>query len=69
MSGATTTITNPDDLDDVRKFNFDYSYWSHDGATEENNGYFSPKPDTSYIGQVRINIVFLFTTMNLGGFF
>lgn len=54
MSGATTTITNPDDLDDVRKFNFDYSYWSHDGATEENNGYFSPKPDTSYIGQKEV---------------
>lgn len=34
MSGATTCITNPkvppNSADAVKRFNFDYSYWSHD---------------------------------------
>ncbi|KAH8308936.1 hypothetical protein KR059_003481 [Drosophila kikkawai] len=34
MSGATTAITNPkvppNTSDSVKRFNFDYSYWSHD---------------------------------------
>lgn len=34
MSGATTAITNPKvppgTADSVKRFNFDYSYWSHD---------------------------------------
>lgn len=34
MSGATTAITNPKvppgTSDSVKRFNFDYSYWSHD---------------------------------------
>ncbi len=28
--------------EDPRKFNFDYSYWSHDGFKEEGNGYMVP---------------------------
>ena len=53
MKDATTTITNPEEADDVRSFTFDYSYWSHDGAKKEENGYFGPDgPSSRYIGQV-----------------
>lgn len=34
MSGATTAITNPkaplNSNESIKRFNFDYSYWSHD---------------------------------------
>lgn len=53
MNGNSTTITNPDDSSDVRKFAFDYSYWSHDGAEKKEDGYFAPKPGSNYIGQVQ----------------
>lgn len=43
MQGATTTITDPSSKD-VKKFTFDYSYWSHDGCKTESNGYFAPDP-------------------------
>ena len=44
MNGATTTITNPDNPSDTKKFAFDYSYWSFDGFKEEADGYCAPDP-------------------------
>ena len=53
MEGQTTTIFDPEQPDDVRKFTFDYSYWSHDGSKELEDGYFAPEgPGSRYIGQV-----------------
>lgn len=46
MQGATTTITDPSNSSDVKKFTFDYSYWSHDGCKDDGTGYFGP--DTSH---------------------
>ncbi|XP_070175288.1 kinesin-like protein KIF28P isoform X2 [Littorina saxatilis] len=40
MNGATTSITDPNDASDVKKFAFDYSYWSHDGSKADANGYY-----------------------------
>eukprot|EP00111_Clytia_hemisphaerica_P004193 TCONS_00011996-protein len=54
MNGQTTTITNPEDPDDVRKFSFDHSYWSHDGAEKLESGYFQPKNGSGYIGQEEV---------------
>lgn len=52
MEGQTTTIFDPEQPDDVRKFTFDYSYWSHDGSKELEDGYFAPEgPGSRYIGQ------------------
>ncbi|XP_071941853.1 kinesin-like protein KIF28P [Antedon mediterranea] len=43
MQGATTTIKNPAaPNEDPRKFNFDHSYWSHDGFEEDADGYLKP---------------------------
>lgn len=40
MSGATTTLINPEAPDEEPKsFTFDYSYWSHDGFAEDDTGY------------------------------
>ena len=53
MKGPTTTIFDPENPDDVRDFTFDYSYWSHDGSKELEDGYFAPDgPGSKYIGQV-----------------
>lgn len=46
MNGQTTSITDPNNKGDAKKFTFDYSYWSHDGCKMDNNGYFVP--DTSH---------------------
>ena len=42
MNGNSTTITNPDNSNDTKKFAFDYSYWSFDGFKTEKDGYCSP---------------------------
>ena len=42
MNGPTTYITNPDDGNE-KDFNFDYSYWSHDGFIVDENGYNTSK--------------------------
>ena len=44
MVGNTTEIRDPAAPDNVepRKFAFDYSYWSHDGFEEKEDGYFAP---------------------------
>ena len=61
MNGPSTSITNPED-DDVKKFNFDYSYWSHDGAAESADGYLAPKPGSNYTGQVNSPEIFTLIT-------
>lgn len=38
MSGPTTIITHPE-TGAEKKFSYDFSYWSHDGYTEQANGY------------------------------
>jgi len=44
MAGNVTKIHDPAAPDNVepRKFAFDYSYWSHDGFEEREDGYFAP---------------------------
>ncbi|PFH37453.1 putative Chromosome-associated kinesin KLP1 [Besnoitia besnoiti] len=42
MNGKSTTITNLDDEKQSRTFAFDYSYWSHDGFVNDENGYSKP---------------------------
>ena len=54
MSGKTTEIKDPENLSaDPKKFAFDYSYWSHDGFTEQGDGYLQPG-STKYADQVCI---------------
>ncbi|XP_072032274.1 LOW QUALITY PROTEIN: kinesin-like protein KIF28P [Amphiura filiformis] len=51
MKGTTTYITDPSaPKDDPKEFNFDYSYWSHDGFKEEGNGMLVPT-ETKYADQ------------------
>ena len=44
MIGNSTEIRDPAAADNAepRKFTFDYSYWSHDGFEEKEDGYFAP---------------------------
>ncbi len=53
--GTSTFISDPDkraeDPDGKKKFTFDYSYWSHDDFTEQEDGYFSPS-SPQYADQV-----------------
>ncbi len=52
MEGSTTLITDPENpAKDPRKFNFDFSYWSHDGFKESADGYLEPV-EKSYADQV-----------------
>jgi len=42
MAGNTTEIKDPAAPNaEPRKFAFDYSYWSHDGFEEREDGYFT----------------------------
>jgi kinesin family protein 13 len=38
MTGAKTTLLHIDDPKKNKDFTFDYSYWSHDGFEENENG-------------------------------
>ena len=39
MNDNTTRLYNPSDIhDEPKTFTFDYSYWSHDGFTENSDG-------------------------------
>ena len=58
MNGNQTEIQDPEHPGEKpKKFAFDYSYWSHDGFTEQPNGYLTPK-DASYADQVHVISVF-----------
>lgn len=51
MEGDTTSITDPHS-GVTKKFTFDYSYWSHDGFKEDENGIFIPdSPMSKYASQ------------------
>ena len=55
MSGNQTAIMDPAVMDkggEPKKFTFDYSYWSHGGYQERENGYFEPTT-LKYADQVR----------------
>ncbi|XP_067130664.1 kinesin-like protein KIF28 isoform X2 [Centruroides vittatus] len=46
MRGKITLLYNPDaPKEQPKKFTYDYSYWSHDGYRELENGYCTPDPD------------------------
>ena len=53
MVQNTTTITDPEGKYPEKKFTFDYSYWSHDGFEELENGYLQPVcQESRYADQV-----------------
>ena len=60
MSGPQTIISDPKGGDavnkeGVRKFTFDYSFWSHDGFVTDENGYSTPEsPDSPYADQSHV---------------
>lgn len=48
MNDGTTTLKDLEAKKD-RKFDFDCSYWSHDGfVTDPNTAYMSPEPGSKY---------------------
>ena len=52
MAGHSTFISNPSDMNcEPRKFEFDYSYWSHDQFVEQDDGYLAPRT-AEYADQV-----------------
>lgn len=51
MDGNSTTISSPSSSTDTRTFTFDYSYWSHDGYKELEDGYLTPV-SSEYADQV-----------------
>ncbi|XP_067934246.1 kinesin-like protein KIF28 [Watersipora subatra] len=52
MNGQNTTIANPDTpKEEPKTFAFDYSYWSHDGFTEDSEGVLNPIPGSKYASQ------------------
>eukprot|EP00116_Pleurobrachia_bachei_P002640 sb/3462902/ len=54
MLGTTTLISDPKAKDtDPKQFTFDYSYWSHDGYKEDEQGYMHPA-DERYCDQARV---------------
>ncbi|XP_065183829.1 kinesin-like protein KIF28 [Sycon ciliatum] len=54
MNGATTYIQNPDNPSQpAHKFTFDFSYWSHDGYSETEDGVLEPDTD-KYASQRRV---------------
>uniref|UniRef100_UPI000180AFDB kinesin-like protein KIF28P n=1 Tax=Ciona intestinalis TaxID=7719 RepID=UPI000180AFDB len=53
MNGGTTIISDPDDKYPDKKFTFDFSYWSHDGYRERDDGYLEPA-DQRYADQTKV---------------
>eukprot|EP00050_Salpingoeca_kvevrii_P021558 m.112316 g.112316 ORF g.112316 m.112316 type:complete len:1027 (-) comp9395_c0_seq1:200-3280(-) len=54
MYGNTTEISDPSDpAKPPKKFTFDYSYWSHDGFEEKDDGLLVPE-DERYADQARV---------------
>ncbi|KAJ8309975.1 hypothetical protein KUTeg_011840 [Tegillarca granosa] len=54
MNGNSTEIKDPADLSkEGRLFTFDFSYWSHDGFRERDDGYLEPET-SQYADQVKV---------------
>ena len=54
MCGQSTFISNPSDMGgEPRKFEFYYSYWSHDQFVEQDDGYWAPETE-KYADQVNL---------------
>jgi kinesin family protein 1 len=52
MKGATTKLHSADGSgEEPKTFTFDYSYWSHDGFTEQPDGVLAANPGSSYASQ------------------
>jgi len=64
MKGGSTYLANPEESEEEpKKFTFDYSYWSHDGFEEREDGYLAPsKP--YYADQVPYEDDFFWDKMN-----
>lgn len=64
MKGESTYLANPEESEEEpKKFTFDYSYWSHDGFEEREDGYLAPsKP--YYADQVPHEDDFFWDKMN-----
>jgi len=54
-----TLIKDPNNANDEKKmFNFDYSYWSHDGYRQRSDGYLEPDSTGShYADQVKSQLI------------
>ena len=64
MQGNSTYITDPSTPgQEPRKFAFDYSYWSHDGFKERDNGYLEPV-EPQYADQVRLLMMIILIKSN-----
>nr|XP_026689383.1 kinesin-like protein KIF28P isoform X2 [Ciona intestinalis] len=53
MVENTTILKDPDKIKNDKKFTFDYSYWSHDGYEEQDDGYYAPV-DPRYADQRKV---------------
>jgi kinesin family protein 1 len=53
MKDNMTKITDPDSGKE-NKFYFDYSYWSHDGFTEDSDGILNANPGSIYASQEKV---------------
>ena len=63
MAGQSTFISNPSDMSsEPRKFEFDYSYWSHDQFVEQDDGYLAPETE-KYADQVSEMTVYVLFTL------
>ena len=45
MNKSTTTLADPSDPEKKKTFTFDYSYWSHDGFEEREDGCEQPRSE------------------------
>ncbi|RUS74658.1 hypothetical protein EGW08_017564, partial [Elysia chlorotica] len=55
MQGSTTTISNPEaPSEEPKKFAFDYSYWSHDGFSTQDDGILVPEAGSPYASQHKV---------------
>ncbi|XP_022096097.1 kinesin-like protein KIF28P isoform X3 [Acanthaster planci] len=53
MKGATTKLHSLDG-EEPKTFTFDYSYWSHDGFTEQPDGILAANPGSNYASQQNV---------------
>ncbi|XP_033626333.1 kinesin-like protein KIF28P isoform X2 [Asterias rubens] len=54
MEGATTRLLSVDGGEEPKTFTFDYSYWSHDGFTEQDDAVLAANPGSKYASQQNV---------------